>query len=57
MLYKVDTTSLRFNTIYVEAKNIDDCLYKIRKYLETKDVDFKDDLILRIELIKKQIVK
>ena len=57
MLYKIDTTTIRYQTVYVEADNIDECIYKVRKYLESKNVEFRADLILRIQLLKTHLVK
>ena len=59
-IYKVDTKSLKFHTTYVKAENIEDCLYKIRKFFESQNNVFSDEMhkwITKIELITECVIE
>jgi hypothetical protein len=60
ILFKVETSSIKFPVIYVKAESIEDCLYKSRKYFENSGSTFADELhkwITKIEVISKSIIE
>jgi len=60
ILYKLEINSLKIPVLYIKAENIEDMLYKCRKYLESTDSVFSDELhksIKKIELISNFIIE
>lgn len=60
MLFKIENRSIKVPVIYVKAESLEDALYKARKYYESTDSVFADELhksIYKIEIISKVLVE
>lgn len=60
MLFKIENRSINFPVIYVKAEDIQDALYKARKFYESSNDVYSDELhktIRKVELISKLLVE
>lgn len=59
-LYRIETSSIKFSVVYVKAKDMNDAMFKARKYFELSETVLSDDLfsmIRKIELISNILVE
>lgn len=60
-LFKVESTNImQGGSNYVLAKDLNDCLYKIRKDYESRKTVFRDELfdqILKVELVANRLIQ
>ena len=59
-LFKVECRKILIGNTYVLAKDLNDCLFKIRKDYESRDTIFSDELfdnISKIEMVAERIIQ
>lgn len=60
MLVKIENRSIKVPVIYVKAESLEDALYKARKYYESTDSIYSDELhksIYKVEIIANLLVE